>query len=80
MYWALRSKNWGYMGWGWGRDHFIGRRKLEGKIQLCSTTRERLQPKACWTPLLPEVYYMGKLVVGEGLGSGGPRSLGHHGS
>ena len=78
VYWALRSKNLGHM--GWGRHDFRGRGKLEGKVQFCSTTRERLQPKACWAALPPKIGHMGELVMSKGVGIGGPRSLRDHGS
>ena len=61
------------------RDHFRGCRKLEGKVELCLTSRKRLQLETCLAPLLPEIYNMGELMVGEGLGSGGPQSLSGHG-
>ena len=65
------------MGWRW--DHFRGCGELEGEVELRLTARERLQPKTSLTALLPEVCYMGKLVVGEGVSSRGPRSLRGHG-
>ena len=64
---------------GWRRDNFSGLRKLEGDVQLCMTSRERLQSKTCLSTLLPEISHMGKLVLGESVGSGGPRSLRGHG-
>ena len=64
---------------GWRRDHFSGLGKLEGDVQLCVTSRERLQSKTCLSALLPEISHMGKLVLGESVGSGGPRSLRGHG-
>ena len=71
------SRNWGHM--GGRRDHFRGCRKLEGKVQLCSTSRERLQQETCLAALLPEIYHMGELVLGKSLGGGGPRGLRGHG-
>ena len=56
---------------GWRRDHFSGLGKLEGDVQLCVTSRERLQSKTSMSALLPEISHMGKLVLGESLGSGG---------
>ena len=64
---------------GWRRDHFSGLGKLEGDVQLCVTIGERLQPVTCLSALLPEISHMGKLVLGESVGSGGPRSLRGHG-
>ena len=64
---------------GWRRDHFSGLGKLEGDVQLCVTSRERLQSKTCLSALLPEISHMGKLVLGESVGSGGPRRLRGHG-
>ena len=49
-------------------DTFEDRVKLEGDVQLRTTSRESLQPKTCWAALLPKVYYMGELVLGEGMG------------
>merc|ERR1712024_154610 len=46
---------------------------------LCVTSRERLQSKTCLSALLPEISHMGKLVLGESVGSGGPRRLRGHG-
>ena len=60
-------------------DYFSGRGELEGDVQLRSTPRKRLQPKVCQAALLPEVDYMGELVLGESMGGGGPRSLKGHG-
>ena len=60
-------------------DYFSGRGELEGDVQLRSTPRKRLQPKVCQAALLPEVDYMGELVLGESMGGGGPRSLRGHG-
>ena len=77
LYWALMSRDW--RGMEWRRDHFRGMRELEGEIQLCLTPRESLQSKTCRAALLPKKFHMGELVVGEGLGSGGPRSLRSHG-
>ena len=73
---ALRSRYWGHM--GWRRDHFSGLGKLEGDVQLCVTSRERLQSKTCLSALLPEISHMGKLVLGESVGSWGPGSLRGH--
>ena len=74
---ALRSRNRGRMG---GRgNHFRGRGKLKGEIQLSFSIRERLQPKACWTALLPKVSHMGELVMDKGVGSRRPGSLRGHG-
>ena len=53
---ALDSREWRHM--GWRGDHFRGWGKLEGKVQLCSTTWERLQSKTCMAALLPKVGYM----------------------
>ena len=65
--------------WVEGRgDYFSGRGELEGDVQLRSTPRERLQPKVCQAALLPEVDYMGELMLGESMGGGGPRSLRGH--
>ena len=64
---------------GWRRDHFSGLGKLESDVQLCVTIGERLQPVTCLSALLPEISHMGKLVLGESMGSGGPRSLRGHG-
>ena len=75
-YGALESRNW-VEG---RRDQFRGRGKLEGDVQLRSTTRERLQPKTCWAALLPKVYHMGELVLSKGMCGGGPRSWRGHGS
>ena len=74
---ALRSWNWGHL--GWRRDHFRGSGKLESEVQLCLTTRERLEPENCLAALLPKICYMSKLVVGKGMGCGAPRSLRGHG-
>ena len=76
VYGALRL-NWRHT--GWRRDHFRGWGKLEGEVQLCLTSRECLKPKTCLAALLPEVCNMGELVLGESMGSGGPRSLRGHG-
>ena len=65
---------------GWKRYYFRGWGKLQGEVQLCLTTWERLQPKTSLMALLPKVSYVGELVVGKGMGSGGPRSLRGHGS
>ena len=64
---------------GWRRDNFSGLRELESDVQLCMTSRERLQSKTCLSTLLPEISHMGKLVLGESVGIGGPRSLRGHG-
>ena len=77
-YGALRGRNCGHM--GWRRDNFRGWGKLEGEVQLCSTSRKRLQPKTSWAALLPKIGHMGELVEGKGMGGGGPRSLWGHGS
>ena len=73
---ALVSRNW-VEG---RRDHFRGMGKLEGEVQLGSTTRERLKPETCLAALLPKVHHMGELVLGKCVGCGRPRSLGGHGS
>ena len=49
-------RNWGHM--RWRRDNFRGWGKLEGEVQLCLTSRERLQPKTCLAALLPKVCHM----------------------
>ena len=74
---GLRSRRREHMGWRW--DHFRGCGELEGEVELRLTARESLQAKTCLTALLPEVCYMGKLVVGEGVGSRRPGSLRGHG-
>ena len=53
MYGAMRSRDWGNM--GWRRYHFRGRGELEGEIQLCLATREHLQTKTSLAALLPEI-------------------------
>ena len=73
MYGAMRSRDWGNM--GWRRYHFRGRGELEGEIQLCLATREHLQTKTSLAALLPEICHMGELVVGKGVGSGGTKEL-----
>ena len=62
----LRGRGWEHF--GWRRDHFRGWGELEREVQLCSTTRERLQPKTCWAALLPKVYHMGELMLDKGMG------------
>ena len=47
------------------------RGELECEVQFSFSTGERLQLKACLAALLPEVCYMGELVLGKGLGGGG---------
>ena len=64
---------------GWRRDHFRCCGELEGDVQLCVTSRERLQSKTCLSALLPKICHMGELVVGKSISSGGPRSLRGHG-
>ena len=64
---------------GWRRDHFRCCGELEGDVQLCVTSRERLQSKTCLSALLPKICHMGKLVLGKGMGIWGPRSLRGHG-
>ena len=54
--------------------------KLEGDVQLRTTSRESLQPKTCWAALLPKVGNVGELVLGKCVGCGRPRSLGGHGN
>ena len=73
---ALR-RNWEHM--GWRGDHLRGWRKLESNVQPSLTTRQRLQLKACLPALLPEIYHVGELMLGKGVGGGGPRSLRGHG-
>ena len=74
---GLGSGSWEHMGGRW--DHFRCWRELEGEVELRLTASESLQTKTSLTALLPEVCYMGKLVVGEGVDSRGPRSLMGHG-
>ena len=76
-YGVLMSRNWEHMGGRW--DHFRCWRELEGEVELRLTASESLQTKTSLTALLPEVGYMGKLVVGEGVGSRRPGSLRGHG-
>ena len=63
----------------WRRDHFRCLGELEGDVQLCVTSRESLQSKACLSALLPKIRHMGKLVLGKGVGIWGPRSMRGHG-
>ena len=67
----------GTLAWNWGDicwrgNHFRGRGKLKGDIQLCSTTREGLNTQTCLAALFLKVGHMGELVLGESMGSGGP--------
>ena len=73
----MRRRDWGNM--GWRRDHFTSMGKLEGEVKLSFNTRECFQVKTCMAALLPKVCHVGELMLGKGLGSGGPRSLEGHG-
>ena len=77
-YGALGSRSWDHR--GWRRNSFRGLGELEGKVQLCSTSRERLKPKSCFAALFPKVCNVGELMLGKSMGRGGPGSLGGHGS
>ena len=74
---VLTIRDWEHMEWRW--DHIRGWGKLECKVQLSMTTRECLQLKSCWAALLPKACHMVELVLGKGVGSWEPRSLGGHG-
>ena len=56
------------------RDHFRGRGKLEGDVQLSTTTGEGLKLETCLAALLPKVDHMGELVLDKSMGGVGPRS------
>ena len=75
--WGAELQAMGAHGLEGGRLQKLG--EAEMRVQLCLTSREHLQPKICLAALLPEVNHMGELVLGKGMGSGGPRSLGGHG-
>jgi hypothetical protein len=71
-YGALRNMSWVHL--GWRRNHFRGWGKLESEGQFRLTTGESLKPKTSLTALFPKVCHMGELVLGKGMGCGGPRS------
>ena len=48
---------------GWRRDHFRCCGEVKGDVQLCVTSRERLQLKTCLSALLPKIRHMGELVL-----------------
>ena len=54
VYGALGSRSWDHR--GWRRNSFRGLGELEGKVQLCSTSRERLKPKTCLADGRPRTF------------------------
>ena len=67
MYGAMRSRDWGNM--GWRRYHFRGRGELEGEVQRCLTIRKHIQTETCLAALLPKICHMGELAVGKSMSS-----------